>query len=244
MLQPLKEARTEADKGYVHLLQTVAPIGLRGLFLAALFGAIQSAINSVLNSTATVFTLDIYKRTLFRRASERHLVVIGMISSVVILAGSVILAGFINRIGGNLFVYIQSLYAFFAPPFGAVFLLGILWRRINGAGATMAVLVGFAMGIGLKIYVNNEAMNAPLWLKPFAIQSILVWLTCVFVCITVSFMTPRPLPSQVTDEMTLNWRRLNIFGYLGTRWYNSVVLWWGLFVAIIAALILVFSVVL
>ena len=235
-----KLVRPEADKGYVHLLQTVAPIGLRGLFLAALFGAIQSAVNSVLNSTATVFTLDIYKRMLSPGSSERQLVRVGMLSSVIILAISVVLAGFINRLGGSLFVYIQSLYAFFAPPFGAVFLLGILFRRINGKGATAAVVTGFVLALGMKIYVNKAA-GAPLWLKPFAIQSIIDWLVCVIVCVTVSLLTPRPLPSQVSDDLTFNWRRLNMFSYLGTRWYNSVVLWWGLFVLLIVGVMLVFS---
>ncbi len=58
----------------------------------------------------------------------------GVVSSVVILAVAIVLGGFIGRLGGGLFIYIQSLYAFFAPPFAAVFLLGILWRRVNSAG--------------------------------------------------------------------------------------------------------------
>ncbi len=154
MQLPWSEIRPEADRGYIHMLQTLIPTGLRGLFLAALFGTIQSTVNSVLNSTATVFTLDIYKRLLNPSAGEKHLVRIGMVSSVVILAISIVIAGFINRLGGSLFVYIQSLYAFFAPPFGAVFLLGVLWRRINGLGALTAVSMGFVLGIAMKLYVQ------------------------------------------------------------------------------------------
>ncbi len=122
MLKPWPEIRPEADKAYIHMLQTLIPVGLRGLFLAALFGAIQSTVNSVLNSTATVFTLDIYKRMWHREAGEKLLVRVGMISSVIILIVSIAIAGFIEQLGGSLFIYIQSLYAFFAPPFGAVFL--------------------------------------------------------------------------------------------------------------------------
>ncbi len=240
MLNSWSEIRPQADKGYIHMLQTVIPIGLRGLFLAALFGAIQSTVNSVLNSTATVFTLDIYKRLLHPDAGEKRLVRIGMISSVVLLLISIVMAGFIDRLGGSLFVYVQSLYAFFAPPFGAVFLLGVMWRRINGPGAVAAVLMGFALGIAMKLYVQFVPGH-PHWIEPFAMQGIINWGFCVIVCIVVSLATPPPRPEQITDQLTFNWQKMNIFSELGNRWYTSVLLWWGLFVAIIMGIFVQFS---
>jgi len=240
MRLPWDEIRPEADKGYVSMLQSIVPVGLRGLFLAALFGAIQSTVSAVLNSTSTIFTVDIYQRILYRNASEGHLVLVGRVSSVVVMVIAAVLAGYIGRLGGSLFVYIQSLYAFFAPPFAAVFLLGILFRRINGAGATTAVVLGFLLGILLKAYVQYVPYH-PQWLEPFQMQAAINWAFCVIVCVVVSLITPRPHSSQVTDQLTINWRRLNIFGQLGTRWYTSVYLWWSLFVVIVIVLILVFS---
>ena len=240
MLLPWDQIQPEADMGYVQMLHSLIPIGLRGLFLAALFGAIQSTVNSVLNSTATIFTLDIYKRLLRKTASEKKLVSVGMLSSVVILAISVLLAGNISRFGGSLFVYIQSLYAFFAPPFGSIFLLGILFRRINAKGATAGVFAGFALGIAMKVYLQL-APNPPSWLEPYGMQAIINWLCCTTVCVAVSLATPPPAPEQVTDKLTFNWRKLNVLSQLGDRWYTSVVLWWGLFAASILALFFVFS---
>ncbi len=240
MNQPWEKLQAEADKGYVHMLQTLIPTGLRGLFLAALFGAIQSTVNSVLNSTATVFTLDIYRRWFAPRASHAHLVRAGMVSAAVILAVSIVLAMYIERLGSGLFVYIQTLYAFFAPPFSAVFVLGILWRRINGPGALTAVVLGFAFGIAIKLYVQLDPQH-PEWLEPFAMQGILNWAFCSVVCVVVSLLTRPPRPEQVTDQLTLNWRKLDIFSGLGTRWYNSVVTWWLLFVLIVLGLMLWFS---
>ncbi len=240
MQLPWDEIRPEADKGYVHMLQLLIPVGLRGLFLAALFGAIQSTVNSVLNSTATIFTLDIYKRLMDPDASERHVVRMGMISSVVILAVSIVLAGFIDRIGGSLFVYIQTLYAFFAPPFGAVFVLGILFRRINGVGALTAVLFGFAFGIAMKIVVQVVPAH-PDWLEPYAMQAIINWAACAVVCVVVSLATPPPRPEQITDQLAFNWRKLNILEGLGRHWTSSVVLWWAVFVLLVAGLLVVFS---
>ncbi len=248
---PWSEVRTAADRSYVNLIQALVPAGLRGLFLAALFGAVQSTINSVLNSTATIFTLDMYKRWMRRAAGDRELVWMGVVSSAVVLAVSVVLGGFVGRLGGNLFVYIQSLYAFFAPPFSAVFLLGVFWRRINAPGALAAVVLGFALGIAMKAYCQfDAAIQAawwpglpahPAWLEPYANQGVINWFFCAAVCVAVSLATARPRPEQVTDQLTFNWRKLNIFGDLGAHWYTSVVTWWLLFVAAIAALVIVFS---
>lgn len=240
LLGPWDQVKPEADKGYVQLIQSLVPVGLRGLLLAALFGAIQSTINSVLNSTSTVVTLDIYKRMFRPQASDRDLVRVGVISSVVILAISIVLGGLVGKLGGSLFEYIQSLYAFFAPPFAAVFVLGILWRRINSTGAIVTVISGFVLGIAIKLYLNFAAAP-PDWLVPYANQASINWFFCLLLCSSVSLLTAPPRPEQVTDQLTFNWRKMNIFGDLGDHWYSSVVTWWGLFLVLILALFVVFS---
>lgn len=239
MLLPWEDIKPQADRGYVHMLHTLVPVGLRGLFLAALFGAIQSTVNSVLNSTSTVLTLDIYKRWIRPDAPDRALVRVGIWCTVVVLVVAIGLGGFIGHISGSLFLYIQELYAFFAPPFAAIFLLGILFRRINGTGASVTVIVGFLLSIALKIWARYD--SCPLWLKPFLMQATFSWAICVAVCVTTSLLTHPPRPDQVTDELTFNWRKLNIWGGLGAHWYSSVLLWWGLFSLIIVALVLIFS---
>ena len=240
MKLPWNQIRPQADRGYVHMLQMLVPAGLRGLFLAALFGAIQSTVNSVLNSTATIFTLDIYKRMFRKDAAEKQLVRMGMWSSMVILVISIVLARYIEKFGGSLFIYIQTLYAFFAPPFGAVFLLGILFRRINAKGATAAVFSGFAFGILMKAYIQFVPGHVQ-WLEPYAMQGIINWAFCTIICVAVSLMTQRPRPEQITDELTFNWRKLNIFDGLGSTWYSNVVFWWSIFVLIIILLVVTFS---
>jgi SSS family solute:Na+ symporter len=194
----------------------------------------------VLNSTATVITLDFYRPLVRPSASQRQLVGVGIVSSIVVLAVAIVLGGFVGWLRGGLFIYIQELYAFFAPPFAAVFLLGILWKRINSAGALAAVALGFLVGIGLKVYVQLMPLH-PAWIEPYANQSCITWLVCVAVCVAVSLATAPPRPEQVTDQVTMNWRKLNILGNLGTRWYTSVVLWWLVFVAATAGLLVFFS---
>ncbi|MGI8906928.1 MAG: SLC5 family protein [Candidatus Sumerlaeaceae bacterium] len=244
LLQPAGVTVKERDQAYIHMLQTLMPAGLLGFFLAALFGAIQSTVTSVLNSTSAMFTMDMYRRWMRRDAPDRHYVNVGIVTTGVILCIAMVLARNIENIskffGGGLFVYIQTMYAFFAPPFAAIFLLGVLSRRINGPGAIAAVVVGFTAGIFMKIVVAKWPDLLP-WLKPYAMQAFVNWLLCVTVCVTVSLLTPRPRPEQVNDDMTINWRKLNITEDLGDRWYNNITLWWALFVLGILALVITFS---
>ena len=168
-------------------------------------------------------------------------------SSTVVLLVAIVLGGFIGQLGGSLFEYIQSLYAFFAPPFAALFLLGILWKRINTTGATMTVVLGFLFGVGVKLYIQlassypQELPEHPAWLEPYANQAAINWLLCVVICIVGSLFTRPPRPEQITDQVTLNWKRLAVLEKLGTRWYTSVLTWWALFVAAILTVMLVFS---
>ena len=236
---PWPQIRPEADKGYIVLLQTLVPAGLRGLFIASLFGAVQSTVSAVLNSTSTVFTLDVYKRMFRKNELDSHYVKIGRWSSFVIILVAIVLAGFIGKLGGSLFVYIQTLYAFFAPPFAAIFVLGILFRRINGKGAIVSITVGFIFSILLKIYIQYDAA-APSWLTPFQMQAIVSWLLCMIVCVVVSLLTEKPRAEQVTDDLTINWKKINIFEDLGNQWYKSVILWWLIFVLLVACLVIIF----
>ena len=236
---PWAEIRPEADKGYIIMLKTLVPVGLRGLFLASLFGAIQSTVSAVLNSTSTVFTLDIYKRMFRKNEIDSHYVSVGRWSSLFIIIIAIVLAGFIGKMGSSLFVYIQTLYAFFAPPFAAVFVLGILFRRINGKGAIISIVFGFIASILLKVYIQYGHSSIT-WLEPFHMQAIVIWALCIIVCVVVSLLTERPDPAQITDDLTINWKKINIFNDLGEPWYKNVILWWSMFVLIVVCLVIIF----
>ncbi len=242
MMMDWSKIRPAADTSYVVMLQMLVPIGLRGLFLAALFGAIQSTVSSVLNATATIFTIDFYKRLFKNDASDKSMVRVGVISSTAFLIVSIILAGFIARLQGSLFVYIQTLTNFFAPPFSAVFLLGSLWRRINGKGATAAIFSGFALGIFIKIYI--ESFAHPAWIEPYANQGVIMWAFSMIVCTVVSLLTEPPRPDQVTDDLTFNWKKMNIGGGLGEKWYKNVTFWWAISMVLMFLFIFIFGVIL
>jgi len=240
LLEPWGDVKPAADKGYVQLIQELIPYGLRGLFLAALFGAIQSTVNSVLNSTSTIITFDLYRRFWRPNSTDRQLVVVGVVSSIVVLAVAIVIGRFIGDLGSGLFEYVISLYVLFAPPFAAVFLLGILWKRVTAPAALATVVVGMLAGFGLKIFLKNSA-NHPLWLDSFPNQASILYLLSISTCVIVTFATRPPRPEQVTDTLCMNWRKMNIFSNLGDRWYKSVVFWWLAYSIVIGLLMLYFT---
>jgi SSS family solute:Na+ symporter len=245
--QEWEKAGSEANRVYVRLLQEMVGVGLRGLFLAALFGAIQSTISAVLNSTSTIFTFDVYKRLFNKTASERQLVLVGKMSSIVILFVAIVLAYLLSQSKQNLFYVIQMFYSFFAPPFSAVFLLGSLWKRINGKGAMTAVVVGFMVAIGFKVYTDSlpnwiDGFEPWVWLTTFPIQALTTWAVSMGVCVGVSLVTDPPRPDQVTDDLKFNIRALNIKAGLGNHWYSSVTFWWLLSMIIMFVFIYIFGV--
>jgi len=146
----------------------------------------------------------------------------------------------------NIFVYIQEAYTFIAPPFSAIFLLGMLWRRVSGRDVFVAVISSFIVYAAIKFMVFGPLAEStsPLanFIKPYGNQGLTVW---VFAMITTSIsalITPRPDPECVTDNLTFNWKKMNIGGGLGTKWYNSVLFWWAICFALMITFMIVFSV--
>jgi SSS family solute:Na+ symporter len=141
------DIRPEADRTYVNMIRDLIPPGLKGVLLAALFGAIQSTVSAVLNATSTVVTMDIVKRFVIPDLSEHKSVKLGRFITFLALLAAILMAIYIGSMQASLFVYIQKLFTFFAPPFSAVFLLGSVWRRVSGLAATITVFAGFALGL-------------------------------------------------------------------------------------------------
>lgn len=238
----LDAIRPEADRTYINMIRDLVPIGLKGVLLAALFGAIQSTVSAVLNSTSTIVTLDLYKRFMNPAVTESGSVRLGKWITSITLVVSILTAFYIGSMKASLFVYIQQLYTFFAPPFSAIFLLGTVWRRVNGQSATITVFAGFALGLLVKIAVTKA--GGPDWLMPYSNQGILNWAACMVLCAVLSLVTAPPRPEQVTDDLALNWRNLNLGGGLGARWYTSVTFWWALSFAGMTAFVIIFGAIL
>ena len=131
------------------------PTGLRGLVVGGLLAALMSSLSSLFNSCASLFTVDIYEK-IHPEASERHLVTVGrMATGIIVLLGMAWIPVMYKVAGGGLYVYLQSVQGYLAPPITAVFLLGLFWKRINAQGAMWGLIVGFVLGM-LKLTIQAK----------------------------------------------------------------------------------------
>ena len=146
----------QADAALPALIQTLLPIGLKGLVVAGLLAALMSSLSSVFNSCSTIVTMDLYKR-FHTDASDRTLVVVGQVSTAILVALGLVWIPFMKAISGQLFTYLQSVQAYIAPPIAAVFLIGVLWRRANASGAAWALGIGAVLGLGRLVLELNKS---------------------------------------------------------------------------------------
>jgi SSS family solute:Na+ symporter len=107
------------------LISHVLPHGIKGLLFASLLAALMSSLSSVFNSCSTLITYDFYKK-IKPQASERQLVLVGQISTVILVACGIAWIPIMKYVSGELYKYLQSVQAYISPPIAAVFLLGII----------------------------------------------------------------------------------------------------------------------
>jgi SSS family solute:Na+ symporter len=138
-----------ADKAYPWLLQFL-PVGLKGLAFAALTAAIVSSLASMLNSTSTIFTMDIYKPYFNQNATDKQTVNTGRISAAVALVIASIMAPLLGGID-QAFQFIQEYTGVVSPGILAVFIMGLFWKKTTNKAAIVGVLASIPIAMYFKI---------------------------------------------------------------------------------------------
>jgi SSS family solute:Na+ symporter len=197
-----------ADQAYPVLVTRLLPLGLRGIVVAAMLAALMSSLASVFNSCSTLVTWDVYRK-LRPQASERQLVLVGRVATAVLVVLGLLWIPFMKYISSQLYLYLQSVQAYIAPPIAACFLLGLFWRRLNGAGAVASLFTGFLLGalrLGLELANGPErtglAPGSPwAWIAEinFLHYAMLLFVVCTAVLVGVSLATPAPDPERIRD---------------------------------------------
>ena len=179
---------------------------------------------SVLNSTSTIITLDLYKKFIRPGAREDSLARMGKWISAAVLIIAALIAPFIEKLGQGVFVYVQNMYAHFAPPFAAIFLVGILWKRATGPAAVVTIVGGMTFSVVLE-YVVFPVFQIPM---AFTLRSFIVWTFCVLIHVGTSLLTSPPPRDKVTHDLVVDWSKLQIFSDLGAPWYRNLLFWYCL----------------
>lgn len=212
------------NNAYPKLVLNVLPVGLVGLMMAVMMAALMSSLSSAFNSSATIFTVDIWLRAR-PRASEREQVIVGRVVVAVLVGVSLCWLPVIKGSAGKeLFVYIQTIQSYLAPPITMVFGLGILWTGLTAAGALSGLIIGFILGMA-KFIVGNvysspecgKVDDRPGFAKMhFMYYAIIIFGVSGTVMVVVSFFTKKIPRSELGG---LTWSTINeapiAFGAIG-----------------------------
>ena len=196
----LANGAANSDAAFPTLVAKLLPAGVKGLVVCGILAALMSSLASLFNSSSMLFTIDFYKR-LRPQTSEKALVKIGQVATVVIVILGILWIPIMRSIGDVLYNYLQDVQSVLAPGIASAFLLGICWKRASAKGGMWGLLAGLIIGmtrLGAKVYYSSNDDAAQTWFKSvfydfnwlFFCGCMLV--VCIAVVIVVSLMTKAP----------------------------------------------------
>lgn len=188
------------NSAYPRLVVGIMPVGFKGVMLAVMLAALMSDLTSIFNSASAMFTLDLWPRVR-PKASTRELLIVGKLFIVILVGVSIAWVPIIEEIqSGQLFIYIQKVGAYLAPPIACVYTMAVLWRRMNEQGAFWALMTGLVVGM-LRMILDftfpppkcNQEEYRPsiISLNFMYFAMILFWLT-LLTGVVVSLLTDPP----------------------------------------------------
>ena len=189
------------DSALPVLIATLLPSGLRGLVAAGLLAALMSSLSSVFNSCSTLVAWDIYRK-LHPSAKDRTLVRVGQVATVALIGISLAWIPMMDLISGQIFQYLQSVQSYIAPPITAVFIVGLLWRRVNATGAIVSLVAGFVLGAArLVAELNQDVLGDGFLFQYIDINFLhfggLLFVACSLILTVVSLLTAPPSREKI-----------------------------------------------
>lgn len=175
------------DKAYPWLISNFIPTGLKGVILAALSAAIVSSLASMINSTSTIFTLDIYKSIINKTASEKRLVTVGRISGLIALIIAILIAPVLGSVD-QAFQFIQEWTGVVSPGILAIFMLGLFWQKTSAKSAVIGALSSIPIALFFKVSPKGWS-SLPIFPDlPFMHQMGLTFIITSIIMIIISYV--------------------------------------------------------
>jgi len=213
------------DEAFPFALRYLAPDwGLRGVILAGFLAAVMSTVSALANSTATIFSLDVYKRMFHPDADDARLVRMGRVASLTAMGIAALVAPSVAHLGG-VFKYFQNGVTYLATPFISVMLLGLLWKRTNYQGALFGLIGGSAITLAMALGAPAAGVTLH-WLYLAAIAQVISMAGIVI----VSLLTPAPAEALWRP---FHWTPSALKQYddgVKRPWYQSLLLWWTVYI--------------
>lgn len=221
------------DMVYPTLVFDLLPHGLLGLILAGFVAALMSSVDSALNSAATLFTFDFYKKAR-PDTSQQDVVKVARYATIAFTIIAALWAPQIAKFD-TLWDYLQQILAFICPPIVAMVIIGLFTKKVNGNGAVATIITG--VGLSLVSLGFSDAEWMPIYLYVAGINFVI----CSFVLVTVSALMPAKTEK---DLSLLIWTpqtfRDETLALRGTPFYKNYRFLSLLLLAFIAVLLIVF----
>ncbi|MDB4108014.1 sodium:solute symporter [Flavobacteriaceae bacterium] len=189
------------DMVYPNLIMELLPNVLIGFMMAAMVAALTSSLSGLLNSVATLFTMDFYSK-IKPESTSKQKVRVGKMASITVLVIAVIWAPQIGKQFGTLLKYYQEMLSMMAPPIVAAFILGIFWKRINATGAFVGLMAGLLLGI-INVVSTVKTGSSIFGDMHFLLTVPFYFAWSCLVMIVVSLATKKP-PLIKTDQLTFS----------------------------------------
>lgn len=154
---------SDPDEAFMTMVTNYLPVGMTGLIVAVLIAALVSTVDSGLNSFSTVFTLDIYVKRYRPDASPAEIKWVGRLAMVGVALLSILAALSMEGVGKNMFDLLQGIISFIAPPMGAVFLIGVLWKRATSKAAYATLVAGSIVSLSVGLMHFKSWPSAEFW---------------------------------------------------------------------------------
>lgn len=180
----------DGDQALPMLMRSLLPPGLIGLMFSAFFAGMMSSIDSMLNSTATLWTKDIYQKFIMKDRPDHHYLVVGRVTTLVLLGFGIATAP-VSSFFPGIYVAIQTFLSFFQGPIFSILLIGIFWKRATQWGGLAGLLGGICISALLYIFKSSLFTIE----DPFLYVSWWSFLAGFIINITVSLFT-KPYPSK------------------------------------------------
>lgn len=182
---------TNADEAYPMLVKKVLPTALVGFFAAVLFGAILSSFNSALNSSVTLFGLDLYKEYINKNASEKQTVRAGKIFGVILGLFSMAIAPLLYGVEGGIFTYLQELNGSYSVPILAIVIIGIFSKRVTGSAANAAIIFSVVLYLVSLYIIKPIFVESGIFFPHFLHLMGFIFALAVIIMFTISAIKPR-----------------------------------------------------
>ena len=196
------------DKAYPWLISTFIPTGLKGLVVAALAAAIVSSLASMVNSTSTIFTMDIYKPYFARKNRPNREVAVGRIAAGVALAIAVASSMALENLE-QVFQYIQEYTGVVSPGILAVFMMGLFYKKANNSGAIIGVVSSIPVALALKLI----PLELP-WMDQMLYTFLITVVVIMFVSLSTNKLDDDPKAIHVTSTTFKTGPAFNIAAYV------------------------------